>query len=162
MSRVKFTSIEIQKYLMLLEETPSRIGACTADLDELLLQKRPDKGKWSAADILAHLRACDEIWSHSIYAMLIEENPTLPILAPRKWTKVDHYEKRPFHSSLQTFTLRREELLAILRPLPEEKWKRTAVIGQNTHSIFSQVRRIALHEHGHCEQMETVLERNRE
>lgn len=66
-----------------------------------------------------------------------------------------------FGPSLQAFSLKRQELLHVLRDLPEERWARTAVIGGRTHSVFSQVRRLALHEVGHCEQMESVLIRER-
>jgi hypothetical protein len=36
-------------------------------------------------EILAHLRACDDLWSHSIYAMLAQDNPALPLLDERRW-----------------------------------------------------------------------------
>jgi hypothetical protein len=34
---------------------------------------------------------------------------------------------------------------------------RTAIIARRTHSVFSQMRRMALHEGKHCEQMEALF-----
>jgi hypothetical protein len=54
-----------------------------------------------------------------------------------------------FDRSLDVFTLRREELLRVLRGLSEERWGKSAVIEGRTHSVFSQARRLALHELEH-------------
>jgi hypothetical protein len=91
MSLPKVTPSEIQKHLFLLEETPRRIVACTAGLTEAQLRRPPGKGEWSAVTILAHLRACDDVWSYSIYAMLVQDNPLLPALHPRQWVRVTPY-----------------------------------------------------------------------
>ena len=157
MPQPRITPSEIQKYLSLLEETPQRIAACTAGLTEAQLRRPPGKGEWSAVAILAHLRACDDVWSYSIYAMLVQDNPSLPGLYPRQWARVMPYTRLDFGSLLQAFTLKRRELLQVLSDLPEEGWTRTAVIGGRTHSVFSQVRRLVLHEEGHCEQIESLV-----
>lgn len=157
MPQPKATLSEIQKYLRLLEGTPWRIATCTAGLKEAQLRRSSGKGEWSAVQILAHLRACDDVWSHSIYAMLVQDNPRLPLLHPRQWAKVMPYVHLDFGLSLQAFTLKRRELLHVLDDLPEEGWARTAVIGNRTHSVFSQARRMALHEVEHCEQIESLM-----
>lgn len=89
--------------------------------------------------------------------MLVENNPTLPLLDERRWAKATRYTALEFHKSFQGFALRREELLRVLRDLPQEAWSRTAVIEGRTHSVFSQARRMAWHEAEHCVQIETLL-----
>jgi hypothetical protein len=91
-----------------------------------------------------------EIWSFSIHAMLAEDNPSLPLLDERRWAKAACYATLEFHKSFQAFALQREELLCVLRDLPQDAWSRTAVIEGRTHSVFSQARRMALHEQEHC------------
>src|SRR5262249_403654 len=91
-----------------------------------------------------------------IYAMLTEANPTLPLMDERRWVKTARYAAREFHRSFQAFTLDREELVAVLRPLPEDSWSRACTIEGRTHNVFSQFRRIALHESEHCDQLEAL------
>jgi hypothetical protein len=159
MPRLKFTDKEIHEYLSLLENTIRRISALTGNLTDEQLALSPGKRDWSAVEILAHLRGCNDVWTHSIYAMLAENHPTLALLDERRWAKVTRYATLGFHQSFQAFALSREELLRVLRDLPEESWARTCDIGGRKHSVFSQVRRMALHEQEHCEQIEETLKR---
>lgn len=61
-------------------------------------------------------------------------------------------------NSLQIFSLKRAELLAILKELPPEQWVRKGTIDGRNHTVFGQVRRMALHEAGHYEQVAMALE----
>src|SRR5689334_15788386 len=133
---MKATPAQIEKILALLAETPRRIAACTDGLSGPPLQPAPDAKAWSAADILAHLRACADLWTYSIYAILAEENPTLPDIDERKWAKVTGYASRPFADSFQVFCLQRETLLGVLRSLPPQGWERPARIFERSHTVF--------------------------
>ncbi|MGQ0603555.1 MAG: DinB family protein [Anaerolineales bacterium] len=152
----KVTPTEIQKHLALLEETPRRLAACTAKLSDAQLHTAPGPKAWSAAETLAHLRACADVWTHSIYAMLAESAPQLALLDERRWAKATRYAELKFRKSLQAFTLQREELLHVLLSLPLESWTRSATIAGRSHTVFSQARRMALHEAEHCAQIETL------
>jgi hypothetical protein len=77
--------------LALLQKTPERIEACTVKLSSAQLSHPARPRSWSAADIRAHLRARDEVWTHSLYAMLAEHQPRLPLLDERRWAKVTRY-----------------------------------------------------------------------
>jgi uncharacterized damage-inducible protein DinB len=121
MPRLNPTPPEIQEHHALLEDTPRRIAACTSGLDEARLHSSPGERAWSAVEILAHIRACSDLWTHSIYAMLAEDYPALPLLDERRWAKVTRYATLGFHPSFQAFALAREELLRVLRELP---WNR--------------------------------------
>lgn len=153
MPKLKFTSAEIQNYLGMLEETPRVLATYSKGKSGTELAAPPSPKAWSAVEILAHLRACEELWSYSIYAMLSQENPALELLDERRWAKVTRYSTLGWSESLQTFTLRRTELLRVLGDLTAEQWARTANIAGRNHSIFSQTRRMVLHEAEHCEQI---------
>lgn len=154
---MKATQTDIEKFLAILSENPSRIVTCTAGASESVLREPPRERQWSVAEILAHLRACQDLWSFSIYAMLAENLPTLPLLDERKWAHTTAYAVLPFNDSFQAFVLHRIELVGVLRRLPFEAWSRSADIGGRTHTIFSQVRRMAFHELEHVEQIEILF-----
>jgi hypothetical protein len=159
MARLKASPGEIEKFLLLLASTPVRIAASAQGYDEAALSYQPGPRAWSALDVLAHMRACADLWTYSIYAMLAEVNPALALLDERRWAKAAGYSQLRFQPSLQAYSLQREELMAVLRSLPAEKWERTANIGGRSHSVFSQSRRMALHEEEHCQQIERILHR---
>jgi hypothetical protein len=157
---VKASSSAIQKYLRIISETPGRIGVLVKGLDEPRLQHRADAKSWSANDILAHLRSCADLWTHSIYAMLAEKEPSLYDINERKWAKVTRYAELPFHQSFQAYSLQRESLVRVLKDLPFDSWERSAMIFERRHTVFTQTRRLAKHESEHLEQVEELLREN--
>jgi hypothetical protein len=157
---MKATPAEIETFIQILSETPLRISQAANGLDELHLQFKPNKKSWSINDILAHLRSCADLWTHSIYAMLAEKEPVFSHINERKWATVTRYTELPFAASFQVFSSQRENLLRVLKTLPFESWERSAIIFERRHTVFTQTRRMAKHEHEHCEQIEAMLLNN--
>ncbi len=152
------TEDAIAEFIALAEATPRRLGTASAGLDDALLSAPPAPGEWSPLEILNHLRACEEVWMHSVHAMLAFDTPHLSEIHPRQWIKTRNpYTEHGFADALKGFTLRREALLLTLRALSLDDWARSAVIDRKTHTVFSHVRRMTLHENGHCEQIEAIL-----
>ncbi len=155
---MKATPVEIEKYLKLLEENLRAIAAATKGIAAARLNDNPDKNSWSVNDILAHLRSCADVWTHSIYAMLAEKEPILPDINERKWAKVTGYAEVPFAESFQAYVLQRENLLRVLKMLPFESWEKPALIFGRKHTVFTQARRMAKHETEHVGQIESLLQ----
>ena len=59
---MEVTSTEIEQALKSLAETPHRLAPASSGLENAQLQTKPDETSWSANDILAHLRACADVW----------------------------------------------------------------------------------------------------
>jgi len=154
---MRSTPVEIRQALTRLEQTPLRLAASASGLSEEALKTAPDEKSWSGTEILAHLRACADVWTHSIYAMLAEDTPTLPDINERRWAKVVGYPALPFSRLLEAFSLQRETLLLVLTSLPPESWERPALILGRRHTVFTQTRRMAKHEAEHCDQVEALL-----
>ena len=154
---MKATTSEMEKYLAILSETAPRLEQAVKGQDEARLHFKADKTAWSVNEILAHLRACADLWTHSIYAMLAENEPMFSDINERKWAKVTRYAELPFRELFQVFSLQRENLLRVLKALPFEAWERSAIIFERKHTIFTQTRRMAKHEMDHIEQIENLL-----
>lgn len=155
------TPAAVQTFLETLAATPRCIDLASTGLENARLHFKPDQKVWSANDILAHLRACADVWSKSISAMLDQDHPTLRYVSPRTWIRKTDYPNLEFRVSLLAFTAQREELLKRLEPLPFEGWSRgasfTATTLGRTETVFSYARRMALHESDHCVQIEALL-----
>ena len=157
---MKATLAEIEKYLSILSQTPPRIQQAAKGWDEARLQSKTGDKAWSVNEILAHLRACADLWTHSIYAMLAEKQPVFSDINERKWAHVTRYAELSFAQSFQAFSLQRENLSRVLQALPFEAWERSALIFERRHTVFTQTRRLAKHELEHVEQIENLLQRD--
>ncbi len=154
-------SLTIEQVLTLLAETPSRISELTAGLSPAQLHSTPDHDGWSASDVLAHLRACADVWGNCILAMIAEDMPTLRAVNPRTWIKQTDYLELEFRPSLRSFVTQRADLLAALEPLPHEGWSRAATVTgagkvlERTVLFYAQW--LARHERQHVKQVERIV-----
>ena len=122
------TSLTIDQILSVLAQAPPRIAASTDGLAPAQLQTVPHQDSWSANDVLAHVRACADVWGSCIKAMLAQDRPTLRAVNPRSWIKKTDYRDLDFHTSLRSFTTQPTDLLTVLEPLPLEAWSRAATV----------------------------------
>ena len=154
-TEIKHSNIEM--FLEMLVDNVARIETDTADLDEVRFDESIN-GEWSIVQIFAHLRACDAVWTNSIYQMLVTENPNLPDTHPNEWAQKVDFTQFDFAESFALFQLKRYELFRVLTSLDFEDWERSCVINGRSHTVFSQVRRMALHEARHCDDIEILCQ----
>lgn len=154
-------AVEIDQLLILLEETPRRLVAMASRFENTHLHNKPDQDTWSANDILAHLRACADVWGKSILTMLAQNHPTLRYVSPRTWMRKTDCHTQEFHLSLQAFANQRADLLRALKALSYADWARgatfTGTVSGRDQTIFSYAQRIVDHETAHLEQIESLL-----
>ena len=74
---------EISRLLALLTQAPIRLEEVTRGQPSTRLTLQTDLEPWSVNDILAHLRACSDVWGATIIAMLVKDNPTIRYVSPR-------------------------------------------------------------------------------
>jgi hypothetical protein len=143
----------------MLEETLSHFKACREALDNAGLLRQPAPGEWSAVEVLAHLRAAAEVFSHSIYMCLIGDQPVLPYIHPNEWWAMHGYTQVPFDENWQIFQLNRAQLLRKLRTLTSDQWERSCTIKTQTRTVYGEMRRMVLHEKGHYSQIDDLSRR---
>jgi hypothetical protein len=126
-----------------------------------LLHTPPGPGDWSANEVLAHMRACADVWGDCIAAILMEDRTTLRAVNPRTWIEQTNYREQDFRTSLRAFTAQREELLRVLQPLPPEGWARGATVTgagkplERTVLFYAQW--LVRHERPHVKQIERIV-----
>lgn len=154
-------SLTRERVLTLLAEAPERLDALTADRSPALLRAAPAPDEWSANDVLAHLRACADMWGGYIAAMLTQDAPTLRAINPVTWMKQTDYLDLEFRLSLRAFATQRADLLALLRSLAPDDWGRSATVtgaGRPlTLTVLSYGQRLARHERPHIKQIARVV-----
>jgi hypothetical protein len=152
---------ESDQILTLLSATPKQIARVARGHSDRQLHRKPAPDAWSARDIVAHLRACAEVWGGSIRKMLTQDHPTIRYVSPRGWIKKTDYLEQTFAASLREFAHQRADLLETLEALDTTGWSRRATFTGTTlgrdATVISYARRIAEHEVGHIDQLRRTL-----
>src|SRR4051794_13313900 len=74
---------------------PGRIAYAAAG-QAARLTEPPAPGEWSPRDILAHIRASDDILSPRLIQILVRDEPPLPSFDERRWAEVMGYAALDF------------------------------------------------------------------
>ncbi len=155
-------SVTVEQVLALLGPAPARIAALTDGLAPAQLRTRPAPDEWSANDVLAHLRACADVWGDCIATILAQDNPTLRAVDPRTWMTRTNYADLEFQPSLEAYATQRAALMAALETLTPAAWAREATMtgaGKPIRrSVLGFARRLAIHERPHLKQIARVAE----
>jgi hypothetical protein len=151
-----------EQLLALLRESPARIAELTVGLTPEQLRATPDFGGWSVNEVLAHLRACADVWGGCVATIVVEDEPTIRAVNPRTWIRETDYVERAFRPSFKAFRKQRDELLAVLEPLPAGDWSRQATVtgagAPLVRTVWSYVESIAVHERSHVKQIRGIAE----
>jgi len=153
--------LTIDQVLTQLQDQPEAIAALTAGLPRARLHSPPRRGEWSVNDVLAHLRSCADMWGKYIALIIAEDHPTYRAMNPTTWIKSTNYPELEFAPSLRAFTKQRAELLALLRPLPEAAWSRSATVTgagrPRERTALEYARWLANHEQSHVKHVARIV-----
>jgi hypothetical protein len=146
--------------LAMLAAGPVRIAEAAADLTPAQLDAPPAPGEWSANEVLAHLRACADMWGGAIAEIIAHDHPTIRAINPRAWIEKTDYREQAFQASLKAFTTQRADLLAVLEPLAPAGGARGATVTgagkalERTVHFYAEW--MANHERPHLKQIERI------
>ena len=144
----------------MLAQGPPRVAAASAGIPPAELRLSVETGAWSANEVLAHLRACCDVWAGCIERIVAEERPTIRAMNPRTWIEKTDYLEQDFQRSLEAFTAQREALVELLSGLPGEAWSKAATVtgaGKTLErTVFAYAEWMATHERSHLKQIERM------
>ena len=136
---------------------PERVAVVVAGRSERQGRTPASDDGWSVAEIVAHMRAADDIWTPRILMTLTRDHAPLAAYDERRWAEVLGYAQTDVQLSLRSFTLRRAELVTALRRATSEDWKRVGIHEvRGALSLAELVSGLLEHEEEHCEQLEAL------
>lgn len=150
--------MDTQDLMDALEAMPRVLRNAFDQLGDLT-HASPRNGEWSVADILVHVRASDAIIAPRIMQVLVRDGAPLPAYDERAWGILIAGALR-IEEQLELLRLRRAELVAVLRPLRGDQWRRTGehdVRGRMT--LLDLAESLAEHEAEHRAQIEALVSR---
>ena len=141
-----------------LSSVPHRIAHAIEGLSSAELHIAPN-GQWSVAQVLAHLRASDDILAYRIYCILARDEPPLPAYDERRWAEVAGYtQEADPRGLLGVYIGRRAELVDLLRRISPAEWQRAGTHEERGPMIIADVAAyLVKHEEEHCQQIDRLV-----
>jgi uncharacterized damage-inducible protein DinB len=146
--------------LRLQRAAPGKLAALTKKLSKKQLALRPAPGKWSIAEILAHMADAELVISYRIRLVLSTDGAAIQAYDQNAWAETFDYNHCVPKISLETFRALREINLRLLNSVPRRLWKN---YGQHSErgkeSVEHIVRMVAGHDLNHILQIEKIVKK---
>ena len=139
------------------QDTPKKLRKLTSGLTKKQLTTRPEPGKWSIAEILAHLADAELVGGWRMRLILGSNGVSIQPFDQDVWAETLGYAKRDPKASLETFRALREANLAMLKALPKNLWENYGMHQERGKETISHiVRMFAGHDLNHLAQVEAI------
>lgn len=150
--------VEGQDPIKVQRATAARLKKAVQGLSSKQLKWRFEPGKWSIAEILAHLADAEIVGSWRMRSVIGENGITIQPFDQDAWASVFDYQERDPRKSLETFRVLRENNLAMLKEIPRETWENHGMhLERGKESIAHVVRMFAGHDLNHVLQVERIV-----
>jgi uncharacterized damage-inducible protein DinB len=141
-----------------LERAPSLIIPLVREVPEDLRKRRPSPGRWSAHEHACHLAAVQPIFFERLALTLEQDHPSIRSYQPEREHSPDALLAVDLEEALGRFQRERIELVARLRRLQPDEWRRAAEHEEYSHySIFIMFRHVVMHDMLHAYRIEECL-----
>ncbi|HXM22792.1 MAG TPA: DinB family protein [Terriglobales bacterium] len=143
--------------LRVQRETPKKLQKLVKPLGKKQLTRRPEPGKWSIAEILAHLADTELVGGWRMRLILGSNGVPIQAFDQDVWADTLGYSRRDPKVSLETFRVLREANLAMLKSLPKNLWENYGMHQERgKETIAHIVRMFAGHDLNHLGQVEKI------
>ena len=153
-----FSHLQSADPLKLQAAAPAKLAKLLKTVSPAMAKKRPASGKWSIAEIVAHLADTELVGGYRIRAILGAPGSQIIGFDQDQWVTALHYEKRNLRKSLEQYRALREANLALLKTLTTEQWKHHGMHNERgPETVETIARMFAGHDLNHFEQIERIV-----
>jgi DinB superfamily len=150
--------VEGQDALTVQAGTAKKLAKLVKGVAAAKLRKRPAPGKWSVAEIVAHLADTEIVGSWRIRAILGAPGTPIQAFDQDVWVKACHYEKSDAGKCIERFRVLREANIALYKSLTPEQWKHHGMHSERGVETVEHIARMfAGHDVNHLKQIEGIL-----
>lgn len=151
--------IEGEDALKVQGTTVGKLTKLIRGLTPKQLKWQPEAGKWSIAEILAHLADTEIVASWRLRSVLAEDGTVIQAYDQNAWAAVFQYRKRAAKASLALFRALRENNHAMLKEIPRDKWDNYGMHQERGKETVSHLTRMfAGHDVNHVLQVEGIVQ----
>jgi uncharacterized damage-inducible protein DinB len=140
-----------------LETVPARLAKSIRAFSSEALRRQPQPGKWSAIEIACHLRDIDRLYAERVTKAAFSERPSFWMMDNARVSEKLKYREADPAAVLKEHKRRREDLVSLLRALPQAAWQRTGLHPKRGELTIEQLASvIADHDDNHLGRLEAL------
>ena len=140
--------------------TPGKLARLVKGVSRKRLAERPAPGKWSVAEILAHLSETELVGGYRIRMILGANGTPIQAFDQDDWAEAGGYARRNPAESLALFCTLRKANLRLLASLSPKQWKQYGMHAERGRETVEKITRMfAGHDLNHLGQIERILGR---
>ncbi len=144
--------------LAVLAATPGRIRELMVGVPAEALTRAPQPGKWSVAEILAHLADGEIVFAHRLRMILAASPSPLTAFDQEQWAELFDYPSCDAEASLALFAAVRDANVRLVRRIPAALLQRRGSHEEwGSETAESLLRIEAGHDRNHLSQIEAIL-----
>jgi len=149
--------VESQDAVKVQKATPAKLKKAIQGLTPTQLKWRPQPGKWSIAEIIAHLADTEIVASWRMRSVIGENGITIQPFDQDAWASAFEYQERDAKRSLEVFRILRENNLAMLNEISPATWENYGMhLERGKETIAHLTRMFAGHDINHLLQVERL------
>lgn len=138
-------------------ETANNLAKLIKPLSKKQLSQRPEPGKWSINEILAHLADSEIVLSWRMRMVICQNGAPMQATDQDVWSQTLDYAGQDPKVSLETFRVLRENNLRMLEVLPKKVWEHYGMHSEHGKQTFAHIVRMhAGHDLNHLAQVEKI------
>lgn len=147
-----------KNHLRALQRTPAAIAGLFRGKARAVLTRRPEPGRWSPAEILAHLTEGELVLGYRLRMVVGAPGSTIQAYDQDVWQKQAGYLLTDPVATLRYFTALRMMNLAYVRSLNQEQRERFGIHSERgRESVMRMVELYAGHDENHVRQLRALL-----
>jgi hypothetical protein len=141
-----------------LSATPGKLKKLLRGVPRRKLTKRPEPGRWSAAEILAHLADTELVSGFRMRLILGKSGTPIQAFDQDAWSGSLQYAKQDPVLSMEAFRVQRERNIRMLRLIPSGMWENFGMHEERGKETITRITEMmAGHDINHLKQIEQML-----
>lgn len=149
--------VEGRDAIQMQRATAAKLKKLIHGLTPKELKWKAEAGKWSIAEIVAHLADAEIVASWRMRSVLGANGTAIQPFDQDAWASVFQYGKRDAKQSLEVFRVLRENNIAMLKALPRESWDNYGMHAERGKETIAHLARMfAGHDTNHVLQVEGI------
>ena len=138
-------------------ETAKTLAKLIKPLSKKQLSQRPEPGKWSITEILAHLADSEIVISWRLRLAIGQNGAPIQAFDQDVWAQTLDYSRQDPKVSFEIFRMLRENNLRMLHSLPKNLWESYGMHSERgKETVAHMVRMYAGHDLNHLAQVEKI------
>ena len=144
--------------LRILQATSKKLAALLKGKTKKHLTRSPATGKWSVAEIVAHLSDAEIAISWRLRQILSSNAVSIQAYDQNAWAATFDYAHRDSQQSLVLFRTLRDANIRLVKAVPRKLWDNYGVHQERGNESFARVvQMVAGHDVNHLKQIEAIL-----